>query len=376
MTYKNLETIAVHAGNKTDPTTGAVIQPITLSTTFERDADGGYASGYQYTRGNNPNRASLEECLAALEGGEAAACFASGNAAAAAVFQSLKAGDHVIVPDDMYHGISFLLKDIFASWNLEFTFVDMCDAAAVKGAVKANTKLIWIETPSNPLMKITDIKQIADIAKSVNAICVCDNTFATPVLQNPLQLGCDLVMHATTKYLGGHSDVLGGAIVSKHNDDFFQRIKNVQKLSGAVPAPFDCFLTLRGIRTLPYRMKGHCENAMKVAQFLNSHPEVEKVYYPGLTSDTGYTLASKQMKNFGGMLSFCVKGGETKARKVANSVKIFTQATSLGGAESLIEHRASIEGPDTKTPNNLLRVSVGLEHADDLIADLDVALRG
>jgi cystathionine gamma-synthase len=375
MQHKNIETIAVHAGNKTDPTTGAVIQPITLSTTFERDADGGYASGYQYTRGNNPNRASLEECLAALEGGESAACFASGNAAAAAVFQSLKAGDHIIVPDDMYHGISFLLKDIFSAWNLEFTFVDMCDAAAVKAAIKANTKLIWMETPSNPLMKITDIKQIADIAKSIHAISVCDNTFATPILQSPLQLGCDLVMHATTKYLGGHSDVLGGAIVSKHNDDFFQRIKNVQKLSGAVPAPFDCFLTLRGIRTLPYRMKGHCENAMKIAQFLNAHPEVEKVYYPGLATDAGYTLASKQMKNFGGMLSFCVKGGEAKARKVANSVKIFTQATSLGGAESLIEHRASVEGPDTKTPANLLRISVGLEHADDLIADLTEALK-
>jgi cystathionine gamma-synthase len=275
----------------------------------------------------------------------------------------------------MYHGISFLLKDIFSAWNLEFTFVDMCDAAAVKAAIKANTKLIWMETPSNPLMKITDIKQIADIAKSIHAISVCDNTFATPILQSPLQLGCDLVMHATTKYLGGHSDVLGGAIVSKHNDDFFQRIKNVQKLSGAVPAPFDCFLTLRGIRTLPYRMKGHCENAMKIAQFLNAHPEVEKVYYPGLATDAGYTLASKQMKNFGGMLSFCVKGGEAKARKVANSVKIFTQATSLGGAESLIEHRASVEGPDTKTPANLLRISVGLEHADDLIADLTEALK-
>jgi cystathionine gamma-synthase len=369
-----IETIAIHAGSKVDPTTGAVVPPLHLSTTFERDPDGGYSRGYQYSRGNTPNRAALEECLAQLEGGEAAAAFSSGNAAAAAVFQSLSSGDHVIVPDDMYHGISYLLKDVLARWGLEASVVDMSDIEAVQALIRPTTRLIWIETPSNPLLKVYDIRALTSLAKNAGAISVCDNTFATPVLQRPFELGADLVMHATTKYLAGHSDVLGGAIIARSNNDFFARIRDVQKLGGAVAAPFDCYLALRGIRTLPYRMRGHCENAMKVAQFLTTHPEVEAVYYPGLESDPGHRLAGLQMSGYGGMLSFLLKGGSEKARKTANSTRLFTQATSLGGVESLIEHRASVEGPSTKTPQNLIRLSTGLEHPDDLITDLKAAL--
>ena len=370
-----IETIAIHAGNTVDPHTGAVVTPLYLSTTFERDPDGGYSRGYQYSRGNTPNRAALEECLAALEGGEAAAAFSSGNAAAAAIFQSLSAGDHVIVPDDMYHGITFLLKDVFRRWKLEVSVVDMADVRNVENAVRSNTRLIWIETPSNPLLKLYDIQKISAIAKKAKAVTVCDNTFATPVLQRPFLLGADISMHATTKYLGGHSDVLGGALVSHRNDDFFKQVKEVQKLCGAVASPFDCFLTMRGIKTLPYRMKGHCENALKVAEFLASHPAVEMVHYPGLKTDPGYELAARQMHGSGGMVSFLLKEGSEKAKAVANRTKVFTQATSLGGVESLIEHRASVEGPDTKTPQNLLRLSVGLEHADDLVEDLRQAMQ-
>jgi cystathionine gamma-synthase len=274
----------------------------------------------------------------------------------------------------MYHGISYLLKDIYSNWGLEYTFVDMSDPDRVDSAIKPSTKLIWIETPSNPLLKLYDIAAISDLAHRRNIKIACDNTFATPVLQSPFELGADLVMHSTTKYLSGHSDVLGGALVSRENDEFFGKIQNVQKLSGAVPSPFDCYLTMRGIKTLPYRMRGHCENALKIAAWLESHSRVESVFYPGLPGSPYYELARRQMKGFGGMLSFLVRGGADMARKVAGTTSLFVQATSLGGVESLIEHRASVEGPETKTPQNLLRVSAGLEHPDDLIADLDRAL--
>ena len=365
-----IETIAVHAGNKIDPSTKAVVQPITLATTFERDEDGGYSSGFQYSRANNPNRQALEECLAQLEGGEAAACFASGSAAAMTVFQALNPGDHIIAPDDMYHGVQYLLKGLMHNWNLETSFVNMADLSEIKKNIKKNTRLIWIETPSNPLLRLYDIKEISSLAKEAGAITVTDNTFCTPILQRPLEIGSDLVMHATTKYLGGHSDVLGGAIVSRKNDEFFQKVKDIQRAGGAVAAPFDCFLTLRGIRTLPYRMKAHSENAKQLADYLSKHSGVEKVFYPGLSEEL-----PAQMKTGGGMLSFLVKGDEAKARKVANSTEICTQATSLGGVESLIEHRASIEGPDTKTPRNLIRLSVGLENVEDLKEDLDKAIK-
>ena len=368
-----IETIAIHAGNTKDEHNKAAIQPITLSTTFERGDDGGYPGGFVYSRADNPNRKSLENVIAKLEGANEAAAFSSGNAAGGAVFQALGPGVHIIAPDDMYHGLRNQLVQVF-SGIIDVDFVDLSNLTAIKNAIKPKTKLIWIETPSNPLLKVCDIAAITDLAKHQGILVVCDNTFSTPMLQRPLELGCDLVMHSTTKYLGGHSDVMGGALATKENNDFWKKIKSVQVLSGAVPSPFDCYMTVRGIKTLPYRMKAHNENAVILANFLDSHELVEKVYYPGLINHPGHEIAKKQMKAFGALLSFLVKGGSEEARKVVNSVKLFLQATSLGGVESLIEHRASVEGPDTKTPQNLIRVSVGLENSDDLIEDLNQAL--
>lgn len=368
-----IETIAIHAGNTKDKGTYAAIQPITLSTTFERGEDGGYPGGFMYSRIDNPNRNALENVIAKLEGAQEAAAFSSGNAAGSAVFQALGAGVHIIAPDDMYHGLRNQLLQVFGG-IIDVSFADLSSIEAVKSAIKPETKLIWIETPSNPLLKICDIKAITRLAKSRNIITACDNTFSTPINQRPLELGCDIVMHSTTKYLSGHSDVIGGALACKSNDDLWKKIKTVQVNTGAIPSPFDCYLTVRGIKTLPYRMNGHNSNAGIIAEYLNNHPLVEKVFYPGLKDHKGYDIAKSQMSAFGGMLSFLVKGGSDEARKVVNSVKIFTQATSLGGVESLIEHRASIEGPDTKTPQNLIRVSVGLENKEDLIADLEHAL--
>jgi cystathionine gamma-synthase len=369
-----LETIAIHAGNHIDETSGAVIQPITLSTTFERGKEGNYPGGYIYSRSDNPNRNSLENVLAQLEGGEDACAFASGNAAGCAIFQALEPGSHIIAPDDMYHGLRNQLKQVFKS-IIDVDFVDLTDLKAVEAAIRPETALLWIETPSNPLLKVSDIQELSKLAKAHHITVVCDNTFATPVFQNPLALGCDLVMHSTTKYLGGHSDVLGGALITKMNNPFWEKIRNIQNLAGAVPAPFDCYMTVRGIKTLHYRMKGHAENAFALACFLEDYPKVERVYYPGLESHLQYHIAKKQMRSFGGIISFLIKGEAEEARKVVNAVKLFTQATSLGGVESLIEHRASVEGPDTKTPQNLIRVSVGLENVEDLIEDLKESLR-
>lgn len=371
---RRLETLAIHLGAEPDPATGAVTPPIHLSTTFEREPDGSYPHGYVYTRSENPNRLALEHCLAKLEGGAAAAAFASGSAAAASVFRLLGPGDHVIVPDDLYHGVAKMLQQTLAPWGLQMSFVDSTDLDAVRGALRQNTKLVWIETPSNPLLKITDIAAVADIAHEHGAIVACDNTWAPPGVQPVLELGVDFIVHSTTKYLSGHSDVLGGAVVAKRADALFEQLHTLQVFEGAVPSPFDCWLTLRGIRTLPYRMRGHCDNARQVAEFLNEQPQVERVYYPGLESHSGHDVAKKQMQAFGGMLSVAIKGGADAAMQVAARVEIFTRATSLGGVESLLEHRASIEGPQSKTPQNLLRVSVGLEHPDDLIDDLRQAL--
>ena len=370
-----IETLAVHSGHLVDPATGAVMPPIHLSSTFERGPDGSYPRGYVYARNNNPNRESLEVALCALEGGAAAAAFSSGSAATMSVLQALAPGDHVVAPTDVYHGTARLLRDLFARWGLQATFVDMSDPNLVRDALRPNTKLAWVETPSNPLLKVTDISAISELAHSVGALCVCDNTWATPVLQRPFDLGADLIVHSTTKYLGGHSDVIGGAVVAKAQDGFFERIRQVQVSGGAVPSPFECWLVLRGIRTLPYRMRGHCENAEKVAAFLSGHPAVETVHYPGLKEHPGHEIAARQMASFGGMVSFQVNGKADRAMAVAAKVRVFTRATSLGGVESLIEHRASIEGPETRTPENLLRLSVGLEHPQDLIEDLSEALR-
>ncbi|MDB5157235.1 MAG: cystathionine gamma-synthase [Mucilaginibacter sp.] len=367
------ETIAIHAGNHTDDTTGAVIQPIVLSTTFERLADGSFREGYIYSRSSNPNRTALENVLAKLEGGEAAAAFSSGNAAGMAVFQSLKPGTHIIAPDDMYHGLRNQLKQLFAG-ILEFDFIDIDNTEVLKGHIKPNTGLIWIETPSNPLLKVTDIKRIVAIAKQHGIKVACDNTFATPICQQPLALGADLVMHSTTKYLGGHSDLMGGALITARNDEWWQKICDVQQMGGAIPSPADCYYLVRSIKTLPYRMRGHIHNAQLLAEFLNAHPKVERVLYPGLPTHPNHNVAKEQMSGFGGVLSFCLKDGAEEANRVINNLKLFTKATSLGGVESLIEHRATMEGPDTKTPFNLLRISVGLEHIDDLVADITQAM--
>jgi cystathionine gamma-synthase len=370
----NLETLAIHAGQDIDPTSGAVIPPIYLSTTFERAEDGSFPRGHIYTRNSNPNRGMLEQCLAALEGGADCAAFGSGQAAAMSVLQALQPGDHVIMPDDAYHGVSRLAREIMVPWGLATTVVDMTDLDAVRAAVRPNTRLVWVETPSNPMLKVSDIAPIAAIAHDAGARCIVDNTWATPALQRPLELGADLVMHSTTKYLGGHSDVLGGAIVTRAADPMFERIRFLQGAGGAVPSPFDSWLLLRGIQTLAYRVRGHCENAARVAQFLAAHPKIERVHYPGLPSHPGHAVAARQMRGFGGMLSIEARGGEQGAMALAARLKLITRATSLGGIESLIEHRASVEGPESRTPPSLLRVSVGLEHPDDLIADLEQAL--
>ena len=368
------ETIAAQAAHGVDPATGAVAPPIYLSTTFERDPDGEFSRGFVYSRVNNPNRQALEECLSLLEGGATAAAFSSGSAATGAVFQSLGPGDHVIAPRDCYHGTALLLREVFAPWGLDTTFVDMTDPSEVERAVRPNTRLVWVETPSNPLLRITDVARVVQLAADAGALCACDNTWASPMLQRPLDLGADLVVHSTTKYLGGHEDVVSGAVIAREESDFFRRLRLVQTTYGAVPSPFDCWLTLRGVRTLHLRMPAHSENAMRVARFLQDNPGVEAVHYPGLPDHPGHDIARGQMSDYGGMVSFQVAGGRDAAVRVASRVQVFTRATSLGGTQSLIEHRASIEGPETTTPDNLLRLSVGLESVDDLLEDLSQAL--
>lgn len=370
-----IETLAIHAGREIDPATGAVTPPIHLSTTFERATDGSFPQGYIYTRSDNPNRSALESCLAQLEGGVSALAFSSGSAATMAIFQALKTGDHVIAPLDAYYGTAQILNTLFGDWDLQVTYVDMTDLTQVEAAVRSNTQLIWIETPSNPLLRITDIRRITTLAHQINALCVCDNTWATPILQHPFELGVDLSLHSTTKYLGGHSDLLGGAIITCREDPFWNRLKEIQRYGGAVPSPFDCWLLLRGIQTLPYRMRSHCDNAEQVADYLASHPRIKAVHYPGLKTHSNFAVAAQQMDRFGGMLSFQVQDGKEAAFDLLAHLQIFRRATSLGGVESLIEHRASIEAPNTKTPDDLLRVSIGLEHPQDLIEDLDQAIR-
>jgi cystathionine gamma-synthase len=368
-----IETIAIHAGNQIDESTRAVIQPLVMSTTFERNANGDYEKGFIYSRSGNPNRIMLENVLAKLENGEAAAAFSSGNAAGMTVVQSLKTGPPLKSPDDMYHGLRNQFKNLFGE-ILEFDFVDVNDIDVLRAHIKPNTGLIWIETPSNPLLKIIDIKKVVTLAKQHNIKVACDNTFATPLGQQPLSMGVDLVMHSSTKYFGGHSDLMGGALIAAKKDDWWAKMEQIQQMGGAIPSPTDCYWLVRSIKTLPYRMRGHNHNAQLLAEYLEKHSKVERVLYPGLTSHPQHNLAAEQMLNFGGVLSFCIKGNAADAMKLSSNLNLFTTATSLGGVESLIEHRASIEGPDTKTPQNLLRVSVGLEHIEDLIEDMEQAL--
>jgi cystathionine gamma-synthase len=368
-----IETLAVHAGIRVDPATGAVVPPLHTATTFEHEPDSTYPRGYLYSRTANPNRNALEECLAELENGAGAVAFASASAATAAVFQALAPGDHVVAPLDAYFGTGKLLRDTFMPWGLAVDFVDMTDTAAIKAALTPRTKIVWIETPSNPLWRVTDVAAVAALAHGAGAICVCDNTSA-PIIQRPLALGADLVVYATTKYLGGHGDVLGGAVVARTRDALFERVRAIQGSGGAVPSPFDCWLVRRGIRTLPWRMRAHSDNALKVATFLATHPRVDAVHYPGLSSHPQHDVARRQMTGFGGMLSMQVRGGQSAAYAVERQVRVFTCATSFGGTESLLEHRASVEGAATRSPDNLLRLSIGLEHADDLIEDLGQAL--
>jgi len=371
----HLETLAVHAGRRVDVATGAVTPPIHMSSTFERSAEGDYPLGFSYSREGNPNRLGLEHCLAALEGGKEALAFSSGLAVLTAIVQGLEPGDHIIAPTDVYYGLKQVIGQVFAKWPIETDYVEMTDLDAVRSAVRPGTRLIWIETPSNPLLKITDLAAVAQIARKANAITVCDGTFTSPVLQRPFEFGIDMVMHSTTKYIGGHSDLIGGALIAKHDNYLFERARNSQRYGGAVPSPFDCWLALRGVSTLPWRIRAHCENALAIAEFLQSHAKVERVHYPGLSGHSGHELANRQMRGFGGMLSFEVRGGKQDAMAVASKVRLVTRATSLGGPHSLIEHRASIEGPRTKTPPNLLRMSIGLENAADLTADLEQALK-
>jgi cystathionine gamma-synthase len=369
-----IETVAVHAGIRPDPTTGAVAPALHTATTFEHEPDSTYPRGYLYSRNANPNRDGLEACLTELEGGAGAAAFASASAATAAVVQALSPGDHVIAPLDAYFGTGKLLRDTFVPWGLAVDFVDLTDLAAVKAALRPATKLVWVETPSNPLWRVTDIAAVSALARAAGARCVCDNTATTSVLQRPLALGADLVVYATTKYLGGHGDVMGGAVVAGRRDAFFDRVRAIQASGGAIPSPFDCWLVRRGIRTLPWRMRAHSDNAMRVATFLAAHPRVETVHYPGLASHPQHAIARRQMTGFGGMLSVQVRGGREAAFAVEAKVRIFTCATSFGSTESLLEHRASVEGTATRSPDNLLRLSIGLEHPDDLIEDLVQAL--
>mgnify|MGYP000554331591 CR=1 FL=1 len=367
------ETIAIHSGMESDGTHGDVVPPIHKSTIFKHRKGKEGAAGYNYTRAGNPNRTQLEQQLAALESGSDAAAFSSGVAASSAVFQALEPGDHVLAPEDVYHGTRELLNELMRRWGLEINFVDMTDVGAVDRAMQDNTKLIWIESPSNPMLYITDIGSVCEMAGDETEVCV-DNTWPTPVNQRPLEFGADLVVHSTTKYLGGHSDVLGGAVIAATSSNLYERIESIQSMAGAVPSPSNCWLLSRSIRTLPYRVRAHNENARQLAEFLEAHSKIEEVYYPGLKSHDSYELARRQMEGPGGMISFLVDGTEEEAKEVIWQSQLITPATSLGGVESTWEHRLSSEGEGSQTPGNMIRISVGLEHVDDLASDLERAL--
>ena len=367
-------TLAVHAGNEPDAATGAVAPPIHLATTFRHGPAGERVAGYEYQREGNPTNDRLREALKALEGGEEAMTFASGMAAMATLLESLPAGARVLFPDDCYTGLRMLFAEFLPERGIVAVEVDMADLDAVRAACAQPLAMLWIETPSNPLLKVCDIAALAALGHAAGAVVVADNTFATPLLQRPLALGADIVMHSTTKYFGGHSDVLGGALVFARNDALAQRVAHRLHVTGGVMAPFSAWLTLRGCRSLGARMAMHCANARRLAEFLAAHPAVARVNWPGLPSHPGHAVAARQMRDFGAMLSIQLQGGREAALAVAGRLRVFTNATSLGGCESLVEHRASVEGPNPRTPQDLLRISVGLEDAGDLVADFAQAL--
>ena len=379
-TLAGFETRAIHAGYEPDPTTGAVIPPIYATSTYKQDGVGGLRGGYEYSRSANPTRTALEGVLAALEEGERAFAFASGLAAEDTLVRSVcRPGDHVVIPDDAYGGTFRLFDKVEQAWGVEHSPAPVSDVDAVRAAIRpGRTKLVWIETPTNPLLNIGDIEALAAVAHEAGALLVVDNTFASPYLQQPLTLGADVVVHSTTKYVGGHSDVVGGALVVR-DPDLAEQVGFHQNSIGAVPGPFDAFLTHRGIKTLGVRMDRHCDNAEKVVDFLSGHPAVAQVIYPGLEEHPGHAVASRQMKRFGGMISFRVAGGEAQALAVCERTEVFTLGESLGGVESLIEHpgrmtHASVAGTELEVPADLVRLSVGIEHVDDLVADLVQAL--
>ena len=367
-------TLAVHAGHEPDAATGAVAPPIHLATTFRHGPAGERLAGYEYQREGNPTNDRLREALKTLEGGEEAMTFASGMAAMATLLESLPAGARVLFPDDCYTGLRMLFAEFLPERGIVPIKVDMADLDAVRAACAQPLAMLWIETPSNPLLKVCDIAALAALGHAAGAVVVADNTFATPLLQRPLALGADIVMHSTTKYFGGHSDVLGGALVFARNDALAQRVAHRLHVTGGVMAPFSAWLTLRGCRSLGARMAMHCANARAVATFLSTHPRVARVNWPGLPAHPGHAIAARQMRDFGAMLSIQLHGGRDAALAVAGRLRVFTNATSLGGCESLVEHRASVEGAHPRSPQDLLRISVGLEDAGDLVADFAQAL--
>jgi cystathionine gamma-lyase/cystathionine beta-lyase len=374
-------TKAIHAGQEPDPTTGAIMTPIFQTSTYWQESPGNH-KGYAYARGKNPTRKALEDCLAALENAQFGLAFSSGMGATDTVMKLLKPGDEVITGNDLYGGSYRMFTQIFAQYGIKFHFIDLDDAANISNYVTENTKLIWIETPTNPTMRIVDIAAAATIAKANNLLLVVDNTFASPYLQNPIDLGADIVMHSATKYLGGHSDVIMGALLT-NRQDLFDKLAFIQNSCGAVPGPMDSFLVLRGLKTLHLRMKAHCENGRKVAEYLKNHPKVEVVYWPGFVDHPNHEIAKKQMRDFGGMISFSTKGATLESTfKLASSFKVFSLAESLGGVESLINHPATMthasipkaERDKAGVTDTLLRLSVGVEDAEDILADLEQAL--
>jgi cystathionine gamma-synthase len=374
------ETRAIHAGYEADPTTGAVIPPIYATSTYKQDGVGGLRGGYEYSRSANPTRTALEGNIAALEEGERGFAFASGLAAEDTLIRATcRPGDHAVIPDDAYGGTHRLFDKVEKAWGLEHSPAPVSDVDAVGAAIRpGETKLVWIETPTNPLLNIGDIEALANVAHEAGALLVVDNTFASPYLQQPLTLGADVVVHSTTKYCGGHSDVVGGALVVRDHD-LAEKLTFHQNAIGGVAGPFDSWLVLRGLKTLGVRMDRHCDNAERVVAFLAEHPSVSQVIYPGLPEHPGYDVAARQMKRFGGMVSFRVAGGQQQALAVCEKAEVFTLGESLGGVESLIEHpglmtHASVAGTDLEVPADLIRLSVGIETADDLVADLDRAL--
>jgi cystathionine gamma-synthase len=377
---RGFSTNAIHAGQEPDPSTGAVITPIHQSSTFAQDGVGGLRAGYEYSRSANPTRTALQECLATLEGGRHAIAFGSGMGASDVLLRVLvRPGDHVVIPHDAYGGTFRLVDKVLSQWGVEYTSADLGDVAALRAALRPTTRVVWCETPTNPLLGISDIAVIAEVARTAGARLVVDNTFASPYLQNPLALGADVVLHSTTKYVGGHSDVVGGALVTS-DDELAERLRFTQNAVGSVPGPFDAWLTLRGAKTLAVRMERHSDNAERIAEVLAGHPAVGRVYYPGLPEHPGHEVAAKQMRRFGGMVSFTVAGGRAAALRVCAATEIFTLAESLGGVESLIEHpaamtHASTAGSALEVPDDLVRLSVGIEDVEDLADDLRMALR-